>query len=119
MFFINCEGVRVADLTMRDSAFWMQRYLGCRNVFLRGLDIYNHCNQNNDGIDVDSSRDVVISDCIVDSSDDAICLKSEGAAPAENIVISNCIIATHASGFKLGSGIDGENAGRRGSACGR
>jgi hypothetical protein len=104
LFFINCEGVRVTGLKMRNSAFWMQRYLGCRNVFLRGLDIYNHCNQNNDGIDVDSSRDVVISDCIVDASDDAICLKSEGAAPAENIVISNCIIATHASGFKLGSG---------------
>lgn len=104
LHFIDCEGVRVSDLKLRNSAFWMQRYLGCRNVFLRGLDVYNHCNQNNDGLDIDSSRDVVVSDCVIDASDDAICLKSEGAAPAQNIVIRNCIAATHASGIKLGSG---------------
>ncbi len=82
----------------------MQRYLNCHHVKLSGLDIYNHANLNNDGLDIDSSDDVMVSDCFIDSSDDAICIKSEGENPAKNIVITNCVIATHASAIKTGTG---------------
>ena len=71
---------------------------------LRNLNIYNHANKNNDGIDVDSSEDVLISGCIIDTSDDSIVIKSEGENPSKNIVVSNCIVATHASAIKLGTG---------------
>lgn len=104
LFFINCENVSLQKLRLRSSAFWMQRYLNCSNVRLQGLDIYNHANKNNDGIDIDSSEDVIISDCIIDSSDDAIVIKSEGEKTAKNIVVSNCILGTHASAIKLGTG---------------
>jgi len=104
LFFINCENVNLQNISLRSSAFWMQRYLNCRNVRLHGLNIYNHANKNNDGIDIDSSDDVIISDCNIDSSDDGICIKSEGEGVAKNIVVSNCIIGTHASAIKLGTG---------------
>ncbi|MBF0197615.1 MAG: right-handed parallel beta-helix repeat-containing protein [Planctomycetes bacterium] len=102
--FINCKYVTVKDLYMRNSAFWMQRYLYCSKVRLENLNIWNHGNINNDGIDVDSSDDVIISNCVVDSSDDGICFKSEGEKPAKNIVVSNCIVSTHASAIKFGTG---------------
>jgi len=104
LFLINCENVSLQNVKLRSSAFWMQRYLNCRKVRLQGLDIYNHANKNNDGIDIDSSEDVIISDCTIDSSDDGICIKSEGEGAAKNIVVTNCIVGTHASAIKLGTG---------------
>ncbi len=104
LFLAGCENVRVQGIKMRNSAFWMQRYLYCDGLRLEGLDIWNHCNQNNDGIDVDSSKNVLISNCLVDASDDGICLKSEGEEPVKNVVVSNCIVASHASAIKLGTG---------------
>lgn len=104
LHFIACTNVVVEDLTLRDSAFWMQRYFACAGVRLRRLRVWNHANRNNDGIDIDSSRDVEISDCEIDASDDALCIKSEGEEPARDIRVSNCLLATHASAFKLGTG---------------
>ncbi len=104
LHFIACTNVTVEDLTLRNSAFWLQRYFCCDGVRLHGLTIWNHSNKNNDGIDVDSSRNVFISDCHIDASDDGICIKSEGEAIAANIVVTNCIVATHASALKLGTG---------------
>jgi len=104
LFFINCTGVTVENLKLLSSAFWMQRYFSCSNVRIDRLDVFNHANKNNDGLDIDSSNDVIVSDCHIDSSDDAICIKSEGEKPSKNIVITNCILSTHASAIKLGTG---------------
>ena len=104
LHFVACRHVTVENLTLRDSAFWMQRYFSCDGVRLHRLTVWNHCNKNNDGLDIDSSQNVIVSDCLIDASDDGICLKSEGERPARNITISNCIVATHASAFKTGTG---------------
>lgn len=104
LFFVNCKNVSVENLRLQSSAFWMQRYFNCSNVSIHRVNVYNHVNKNNDGIDIDSSNDVIISNCNIDSSDDAICIKSEGENAAKNIVITNCIVATHASAIKLGTG---------------
>lgn len=104
LFFVGCRNVTVRGLTLRDSGFWMQRYLGCKEVRISGITVHNHANLNNDGMDIDSCEDVTVTDCVLDACDDAICLKSEGALPCRNVVISNCRMATHASGFKLGTG---------------
>lgn len=102
--FVNCKYVTVSNIHMRNSAYWMQRYLHCDYVKLTGLKVWNHCNLNNDGMDIDGCRDVVVSDCFVDSSDDGICLKSEGNRTCENVVVTNCVVSSFASGLKLGTG---------------
>jgi len=63
---------------------------------------------NRDGFDIDSSRNVRISNCSVNSpNDDAIVLKSSfalGFARAtENVTITNCLV----SGYDIGSLLDG------------
>jgi len=102
--FIRCRRVTVENLKMQSSSFWMQRYYCCEDVRLRGLDIFNHCNLNNDGMDIDGCRRVIVSDCSIDASDDALCIKSEGMSIAEDIVVTNCVLSSHASGIKLGTG---------------
>lgn len=101
--FINCKNVRIENVTMQNSGGWMQHYLACENLIINGISVYNHCNFNNDGLDIDGCRNVVVSDCIVDSDDDAICLKSTSPAPCKDVIISNCIVKSHCNALKLGT----------------
>jgi hypothetical protein len=59
-------------------------------------------NYNNDGIDIDS-KDVVISDCIINCDDDAICLKSDSTSVCENVVVTNCILRSNRNFIKFGT----------------
>jgi hypothetical protein len=101
---IGVEDITLRNLTLRDSAFWMQRYHGCERVRLHGLTVWNHANINSDGMDLDGCTDVTVSDCVLDVADDGICLKSEGALATRNVVVTNCRVGTFASAFKLGTG---------------
>ncbi|MBN2022347.1 MAG: right-handed parallel beta-helix repeat-containing protein [Pirellulales bacterium] len=104
ILFISCKRVRVTDLSLRDSGFWMQHYLNCEDVLIRGLRVWNQLMRNNDGIDLDGCRRVTMSDCIIDSDDDGLCFKSEGLAACEDIVITNCVISSHCNAIKMGTG---------------
>ncbi len=100
---VQCRNVRVENLTLQNSAMWMQQYLACENLSLRGIRVYNHCNQNNDMIDIDGCRNVVMSDCIGDSDDDAITLKSTSGFLTENVTITNCVVSSHVNAIKMGT----------------
>ncbi|WP_321288991.1 glycosyl hydrolase family 28 protein [uncultured Sunxiuqinia sp.] len=100
---INCKNVKIEGVFMTNSGAWMQHYLACDNVQIRGIRVYNHCNYNNDGIDIDGCHDVVISDCIVDSDDDGICLKSTSPRSCKNVTINNCVVHSHCNSLKLGT----------------
>ena len=101
--FTRCKGVTVKDLTMRNSAMWMQHYLACEDVLISGIRVFNHCNKNNDMIDIDGCRNVEITDCIGDTDDDALTLKSTSPLPCENITITNCILSSHCNAIKMGT----------------
>lgn len=103
LLFIACQNVVVEDLSLKSSAFWMQRYFQCKDVRISNLNVFNHVNKNNDGLDIDSSENVIVRNCIIDSSDDALVIKSESEIPAKNIQVYDCELATHASAIKLGT----------------
>lgn len=100
----SCRNVTVSGLTLLSSAMWMQRYIACDYLYLNNLKVFNHVNFNNDGMDIDDCHNVVISDCIIDADDDALCFKSEGARGVKHVVVTNCILSSHASAFKMGTG---------------
>ena len=104
---VNCRNVLVEGLELRSSPMWMQQYLACERLTIRGLRVFNHVNHNNDGLDIDGCSDVVVSDCIIDSDDDAICLKSTLDRPCQNVVISNCVAASHCNAIKMGTESNG------------
>ncbi len=101
--FTECTNVTVREITLQNSAMWMQHYLACDRVLIDGIRVYNHCNQNNDMIDIDGCRDVVITNCTGDTDDDGITLKSTSPRACENITISNCVISSHCNAIKLGT----------------
>ncbi len=100
---VQCRNVRIENLTLQNSAMWMQQYLVCENLSIRGIRVYNHCNKNNDMIDIDGCRNVVMSDCFGDSDDDAITLKSTSGFITENVTITNCVVSSHVNAIKLGT----------------
>ncbi len=104
IYFRNSKNISITDLHLRNSAFWMLRLYLCDDVKIRGIDLYNHANTNNDGIDIVDCHRVTVSDCVIDTSDDALCLKTEAPKGTEDVVITNCILSSTASALKLGTG---------------
>lgn len=100
---VGCRDVLVEDVHLRDSAMWMQHYLACQRVTLRGVRVFNHASYNADGLDLDGCRDVTISDCVIDSDDDALCLKSTSPHGCENVCITNCVLSSHCNALKMGT----------------
>lgn len=100
ILFRDCKNVTVQDITLLNSAHWVEYYTGCEGVRVSGVKVRSHCNYNNDGIDIES-RDVVVDNCIFDCEDDAICLK--GLVMCENVSVSNCIAASNCNAIKLGT----------------
>ena len=103
ILFISCRKISVQDITMESSGIWNQHYLNCENVIINNIRVYNHSNKNNDGIDIDGCRHVVLSNSIMDSDDDGITLKSTGAAPSEDVAITNCIVSSFCAAIKCGT----------------
>ncbi len=102
IFFYNCKNVTVRDIRLENSAHWVQYYLHCEGVWIDGVKVRSLCNFNNDGLDIDS-KDVIVSNCIFDCDDDAICLKSDSKRFCENVTVSNCIAASNCNAIKLGT----------------
>jgi parallel beta-helix repeat protein len=82
---------------------WMQHYLACDSLVIRGIQVWNHANKNNDGIDIDGCHHVIIEDCIIDSDDDGICLKSTSERLCEDVIIRNCTVGSHCNAIKCGT----------------
>lgn len=105
---INCENVKVKDITIINSPMWVQHYMACRNVNIDGITVNSRVNSNNDGIDIDACDGVRISNCNIISGDDAIVLKSTLDKPCRNITITNCVISSDCNAFKLGTESNGD-----------
>ena len=101
--FVECSGVTVKDVTMKNSASWMQHYLACTDVIIRGIRVLNHANLNNDMMDIDGCKNVAIADCLGDTDDDGNTLKSTSERITENVSISNCVLSSHCNAIKAGT----------------
>lgn len=103
ILLVSCRNIRVEGITLKNSGAWNQHYLNCEDVIVDRIMVFNHSNRNNDGIDIDGCRRFILSNSIIDSDDDGICLKSTGPAPCEYISIINCIVSTHCNAIKTGT----------------
>jgi len=103
LYFISCRDVLIEGLRLRNAGGWMQHYRDCERLTIRDIVVFNHATYNNDGLDIDSCRDVVVTGCMIDADDDAIVLKSLSTKPLENVVISDCLISSHCNAIKMGT----------------
>lgn len=92
----ECKNILIEGITITDSPFWCIHLLKSENITIRGI-TYDAQNKNNDGIDPEYSKNVLIEDVNFNNADDNIAIKAgrdhEGRATAissENIIIRNC-----------------------------
>ncbi|MEO6243816.1 MAG: glycoside hydrolase family 28 protein [Opitutaceae bacterium] len=109
----RCKNVLIEGLTIIASPMWEINPVLCTNVTVRGLNISSH-GPNNDGCDPESCRDVLIENCVFDTGDDCIAIKSgrnnDGrrvGVPSENLIIRGCTMKDGHGGVVLGSEISG------------
>jgi polygalacturonase len=98
--------ILLKDITTKNSTCFVQLYYDCEDVVIENITVNSVAYHNNDGIDFSNCRNVHISDCIVNTVDDGICLKG---TYNENILIENCRIRSSASAIKFGSGSGAKN----------
>ncbi len=111
LFVLNdCTHVKLEDISIINSPLWTVRLNDCNRVTVRGLYIYSDLEKgvNADGIDVCSCSNVVISDCIITTADDAIVLKAiarngKKANPVENVTVTNCVLSSSSTALMIGT----------------
>ncbi len=103
LFFEECKDVLIEGVRLRNAGSWMQHYRDCDRLTIRGIRVFNHVSYNNDGLNIDSCRDVVITGSVIDSDDDGIVLKSLSTKPTENVTISDCVVSSHCNSIKMGT----------------
>lgn len=104
-------------LTLRRAGFWTLHICYSDGVTVSDVTIRNNeggRGPSTDGIDIDSSRNVIVERADIACNDDALCIKAgrdaDGlrvARPTENVVIRNCIVRDGAAGITFGSETSG------------
>jgi hypothetical protein len=129
LLFHRCKNLRVRDLTLVESAFHSIRVIQSSYVWMDGLHIHNRVNGNNDGFHFISAEYVHVSNCDIQTQDDACALFGTcrfvtvtnstfstrwsvfrfGGGNPENVTISNCIIyETYGCPIKMQFGPDAQ-----------
>eukprot|EP01034_Spumella_vulgaris_P002009 gene2009-2618_t len=104
LFFIDCKDVLLKGIQVLNAAQITISISGCERVTVEGIYLRSMSNWNCDGLDMDA-KDVTISNCTIDSEDDALCFKSEYLGKfCENITVTNCILSSLCNGIKFGTG---------------
>jgi polygalacturonase len=111
------EDVLLKDFTVKRAGFWTVSLTYSTRVHVDGLVVRNNIGghgPSSDGVDTDSSKDILVENCDIDCNDDNLCIKAGKDAdglrvnrPAENIVYRNCITRSGHGLITLGSETSG------------
>ncbi len=111
--FNRSKNILIEDVTIRQSPFWTIHLLLSENVVVRRVDVSAH-GHNNDGINPEGTRNLLVEDCKFDQGDDAIAIKSgtnhDGwrlNTPSENIVFRNNTVLNGHQLVAIGSELSG------------
>ncbi len=111
---MNCRNVLLEGFTIGSGPNWTIHPVYCENVIIRRVNVLTD-GPNNDGIDPDSCRNVLIEHCTFDTGDDCVVLKSgyneDGwrvGKPTENVVMRHCFSKRGHGGLVIGSEMSGD-----------
>ena len=113
--FKDCQRVLLEGPVFQNSPCWNIHTAICTDLIVN--DIAIRCPwyaQNGDGIDIESCKNVLLTNSWIDAGDDAICIKSGKDAdgrkrgiPSENVIVDNCTCYHGHGGFVVGSEMSG------------
>ena len=108
-----CSEIEISDVKIVNSPFWEINPVLCENVYIHDVYIASKL-YNNDGVDPECCKDVIIERCYFLTGDDCIAIKSgrndDGRSigiPSENIIIRNNEFKDGHGGITIGSEISG------------
>ena len=109
----NCKNILISDVKVLNSPMWNIHPVLSENITVDNVTIIGH-GPNNDGVDPESCKNVLIRNCYFDTGDDCIAIKSgrdeDGrriAVAAENHIIEGCEMRDGHGGVVIGSEISG------------
>ena len=109
VFFTGCQNILVEDVTMvGQPAGWSYWIHDCDYVSFDRVKILADAEfPNNDGIHINSSRNVTVSNAIITTGDDCIIVRANNVSLAENkvcekVTITNCTLTSHTNGIRIG-----------------
>ena len=109
----QCDRVLIEGITFNNAPFWILHPLLSKNIMVRGNTFDSH-GPNNDGCDPESCENVLIENCIFNTGDDCIAIKSgknnDGRhwnIPSKNIIVRNCTMKDGHAAVAIGSEISG------------
>jgi hypothetical protein len=98
--FYQCTQLSMYAIFCTASAYHCFRILGCKQVHIDGVRIYNRVNRNNDGFHFNNSEYVHLLNSDVQCQDDACALFGSN----KFVTITNCTFSTRWSVFRFGGG---------------
>ena len=110
----QCKRILIEDVTLINPPMWMLHPVLSENLTIRGVKLFSKGAPNGDGCDPECCKDVLIEDCVFNTGDDCIAIKSgrnrqgyEAGIPSENVIIRRCIMKDGHGGVTLGSELSG------------
>lgn len=111
----KCKNVLIENVTFQNSPAWTTHLMMSEHITLKGLKVKNPWfGTNTDALDLESCKNALVEDCVFDTGDDGICIKSgrdeEGrkrGMPTKDIIVNNCTVYHSHGGFVVGSEMSG------------
>ena len=101
----GCRNVLIKDITLTTGGGWTLHLYNSDHVQVDRIKILNNLfAPNGDGIDITGCSDVTVSNCIIKTCDDAICLKTTGdSRECKRVAVANNIIECSCAALKIGN----------------
>ncbi|MBO4475265.1 MAG: right-handed parallel beta-helix repeat-containing protein [Bacteroidales bacterium] len=114
VWFVDSRDISIKNLELADAPYWSCFILNCENVFINGCYVHTRRKDyhtfNGDGIDIDRSVNVTITNCRIDTSDDCITLRASSAHLLENprdcamVIVTGCHLSSSCNAIRVGVG---------------
>ncbi|MDP4210256.1 MAG: glycoside hydrolase family 28 protein [Bacteroidota bacterium] len=107
---INCKNVYIEGVSLSNTAFWNIVPVYCDGVIIRGITVNSVGIPRGDGIDIESSKNVLIEYCTLSCGDDCFTIKAGRGEDGlrvnkatENVVVRYCLARQGHGGITCGS----------------
>lgn len=107
---INCKNILIEGISLENTAFWNVVPVYCENIIIRGITVNSVGIPRGDGIDIESSKNVLIEYCTLSTGDDCFTIKAgrgeDGLRvnkPTENVVVRFSLAKKGHGGITCGS----------------
>lgn len=114
VWLVDSRDIRIRDLELADAPYWSCFILNCERVWIDGCYVHTRRKDyhtfNGDGLDIDRSCHVSISNCRIDTSDDCITLRASSAhllADPQDcafVTVTGCNLSSSCNAIRIGVG---------------